>query len=213
MEEAGGFRAPVAISSATKPLQHRGWKPRFDADVHIIKEARDNKVIANNGSEYDTRFVKPASATTAAASSAIKPSFIERGGSEPIRNTQREALQEFAKDLVEKLRESSDISVGTVYANLSDRQGFVDAAATVRLNKTSLYRNFLSLFPELFKISETGMVTLVQQQRRKLRPIVSVAAPRITTVPVAAPAPKRRLRLKTPAPSPLPLHPLAPFLT
>ena len=172
LENAGGFLVPTVTDGPV----HRGWKPNFDDKVHVIKEVTNNTVEDNRGNTYDTRFVNP---TRALNSTANPPSAIERPGSVPIQNKQREALRVYADQLAEKIRElNGTMKMTAVHTHISDKPAFQDAAAKVRLNKASLYKNFVGLYPELFTLSGNELSI-----KRRLRPMI---------VPAAVQPPNRR---------------------
>ena len=169
LENAGGFLAPV-VDKTGGPTQ-RGWKPNFDDKVHTITELNNKTVADERGNSYDTRFVNPTKVTTATAN---PPSLIERPGSVLIRNKQREALRMYADQLSEKLRVAGTMNMTAVHTHISDKQAFQDAAAKVRLNKASLYKIFVNLFPELFTLNGNELSI-----KKRLRPMIvpDIAAP------------------------------------
>lgn len=176
IDDAGGFRAPVA---PTGPAP-RGWKPRFSDDVHVVKELQPRTVTDTNDREYDTRFVKPTATTN---TRAPKPSAIERSGSVPAQNAKKAALQGFAEQLAEAMG-NEPVPIRSLHTKLTDKAGFLDAASRVRLNKTGLYRNFVNLFPELFAVEGTTVTRV--PPRRQLRPAAEV--PQVRVIPVAPPS-------------------------
>ena len=187
LDNAGGFLVPVAAVGG--PSQ-RGWKPNFDNKVHVIKELTGNTVVGEDGATHDTRFVNPVKALN---STTNPPSLIERAGSVLIRNKQRDALRTFADELATKIRASTNgiMKVTAVHTNISDKQAFQDTAARVRLNKASLYKNFVNLFPELFTLNGNELSI-----KKRLRPAVivpPVVAP-AAQAPMPPPPNRRRLR-------------------
>lgn len=205
LEQAGGFRVPVTSATAAAGPQgrrrRRAWKPKFESSVHQVQEVAGGKVIAaNDGAAYDTRFVNPAySAAGAVAARASKPSLIERGGSVPVQNKQREALRVYADELAQTMRAATAAPVTTtttvrsIPSKLADKNAFREMAANVRLNKKSLYKNFLNLFPELFVVSD-GKVSLVPPKRRLIPAATPASAP-----PADPAAIRRRVRRLVPA--------------
>jgi hypothetical protein len=92
----------------------------------------------------------------------------------------------YADQLSEKLRVAGTMKMTAVHTHISDKQAFQDTAAKVRLNKASLYKNFVNLFPELFTLNGNELSI-----KKRLRPmIVPVAVP--VPPPLPPPPPNRR---------------------
>jgi hypothetical protein len=113
---------------------------------------------------------------TKVAAAANPPSLIERPGSVLIRNKQRDALRMYANQLSEKLRVAGTMKITSVHTHISDKQAFQDAAAKVRLNKASLYKNFVNLFPELFTLNGNEL-SIKKRLRQMIVPDIAVPPP------------------------------------
>ncbi len=215
LEDAGGFRAPVVGRAG--PTQ-RAWKPRFEPDVREIKAVEQNKVVDKKDQVYDTRFVRPAAPTDDVPPPATR---LEARGSALVQKGQREAMQKYANEIKDAMDQGETVQLNALYRKLRDKKAFDEDASKARLNKARVYRTFVSLFPDIFKLQGTE-VSLVataaaapveppppRQQRLRSVSVAPAAAPvapvgrrriRIKTMAAAAPvAPvgRRRIRIKT----------------
>ena len=183
-------------------IKRRGWKPTYESKVRAVGEVDRREVVDSaTGVKYDTRFVKPGTVNDKTSST---PAPIEQSGSVPIQTAKREALRAYADEIAEKMQKR-EILIQVVPTLMSDKQAFRDAADKVRLNKDGIYKNFLSLYPEAFKIFENPKSNWKVKviQRKKLRRISEAdetipsppKVPSIAIVPVQQTAqPSRRLK-------------------
>ena len=152
LEEAGGFRA----MESTGGNYTRWFNPRFEAAVRQVGTVDGNEVTDESGNEFLTRFVQPVKGATADTG----PVRIEQKGSAQTRARQTRILQPFAEGLkryFDVLRTTaSSPQVLKVLRELSTPAAFRSAVAEARLNKASIVKNCVNLFPDMFRTQKRG---------------------------------------------------------
>ena len=151
LEEAGGFRA----MESTGGKFTRGFKPRFEATVRQVGTVDGNEVTDESGNQFLTRFVQPVSEATADAG----PVRIEQRGSAQTRARQTRILQPFADGLKQTLDILGSVSgqrALSILRGVSGQAAFRAAVAMARVNRSSLLKNVISLFPDMFKTEKRG---------------------------------------------------------
>ena len=146
--DAGGFRA----MESTGGKFTRGFKPRFEATVRQVRTLDGVEVADESGNAFSTRFVQPVTEATADAG----PVRMEQRGSVQTRARQVRILQPFADKLKRSLEGLGAVTGARVADLLRGNASFRVAVAEARLNKKSLIKAFVSLFPDLFKHEMRG---------------------------------------------------------
>ena len=156
LQQAGSFRATEKIGGKFA----RAWKPRFESTVREIDEIKGARVIDTQGESYLTKLVQPVSKATTDSG----PVRIEQGKSVQTESKQIQRLQPFADELKRYLDIMGTISAIRVLNILKGVRGpaaLKAAAAETRLNKSSLVKNLVSLFPNMFKTEKRNNALFV----------------------------------------------------
>ena len=152
IEEVGQFRAMTSKGGAFT----RGFKPRYEGRLRQVDEVKGPRVTDESGNTFLTKFVQPVKEATADTG----PVRIEQRGSVQTRTRQARILQPFANGLKQYLQvartEVSSPRVLKVLRELSTPAAFRSAVAEARLNKSSIVKNFVGLFPDMFRTQRRG---------------------------------------------------------
>ena len=161
LETAGQFRA-MHSSGNIGGLFTRNFKPRFEARVRqVVPNKTDiTQVTDQEGNIFPTKLVQPVFEATQDSG----PVRMEQRGSIQTRTRQAQILQPFADALYKTLSPSSAEVVGEDRRRVTTTQAlrllqsaftparFATAVAKARLNRASLLKNFLDVFPNMFEV-------------------------------------------------------------
>ena len=163
LKEAGAFRVQDKISSTT--FRKRGFKPNFDAEVHIVKNVDGAYVEDTKGKKFLTKLLLPVPAPAEGAAES-RPARIEQGGSAQRDQQRRRVLQDAANSFVEELRKvpGQTVTMQQINAFTKKYSSWDRLAREARLGRNAV-REFLQTFPEMFDLSKRGSVKLQEAFR------------------------------------------------
>ena len=185
LEDVGRFRAMSSRGGAFT----RGFKPRYEGALRQAAEVKGPRVADESGNTFLTKFVQPVREATDDAG----PVRIEQRGSAQTREKQIRILQPFADGLARVLEMGRPVTAMRALALLQSVRGaaaFKMAVLEARLNNKRKIKNFVDLFPDMFRSeirNSTLFVTLAAPQ-------VSAASSSSSMVPMevaARPAAQR----------------------
>ena len=137
LQDTQEFRAP--LPGATSKFK-RSFQPTY-GDVKKVQSISGSTVTAQDGSHIDLKYIKIVPANSK------EPVRMEQSSARTAR--QVKILEPFADHLKKAL--AGTVSGARALDILQRGRGFRAAVAEARLNKKALVKNFVDLFPDLFK--------------------------------------------------------------
>ena len=165
----------------------RGFKPRYEGALRQVGEVKGPRVADESGDAFLTKFVLPVREATDDAG----PVRIEQRGSTQTREKQIRILKPFADGLARVLEMGRPVTAMRALGLLQSVRGaaaFKMAVLEARLNNKRKIKNFVDLFPDMFR-SEIRNSTL----------FVTLAAPQAPVAPQAPAASSSARPAATPA--------------
>ena len=146
LEEIGQFRAMTSRGGAFT----RGFKPRYEGALRQVGEVKGPRVTDESGNSFLTKFVLPVREATDDAG----PVRIEQRGSNQTKEKQIRILKPFADGLARVLEMGRPVTATRALTLLQGVRGAVAwrlAVLEARLNPKRKIKDFVDLFPDMFK--------------------------------------------------------------